>query len=135
MSDLGDFLSSPGNRRRIGVIAAMLTIIATVITLMNQADIAEPHWVATRQFVRDQVVQASTPLLKKQVETQLFLAKSERSRIENEIANKMVLLSQNPTMPQPVKDAINEQVRSLNSDLETTKATISDLQMQTNKIK
>ena len=116
--------------KKLGVLAVILGIIVSALTIMNQADIAEPHWLATRSFVRVQVQQAATPIERGQIQTQLFLAKSERKRIENELANKQVIVSQNPDMPQYARDIIAEQTRSLTIDLENTKGAIVDLEAQ-----
>lgn len=119
------------------MIATAVAILAGSLTIANQADIAEPHWIATRSFVRESIITAQQALAvqqsnveKRQITTQIYLAKSERSRIENEISNKQVLLSQNPNMPDGIKSAIQEQIRSLNADLESTKAAAEDLKNQ-----
>jgi hypothetical protein len=118
----------------IGGIAAMLAILVSAITFINQAEIAEPHWVATRAFVRETIQKAEGPLARQQVDTQLYIAKNERSRIENEINNKQLLITQNPTMPQAVKDAIEGQVKQLREDLQNATQTIIILQQQKQKL-
>ncbi|HEY6021660.1 MAG TPA: hypothetical protein VIY48_17860 [Candidatus Paceibacterota bacterium] len=119
---------------KLGMIATIIAVVAGSLTIANQAQIAEPHWLATRSFVRDYLTTAQQGLTaqqnrveSRQITTQMYIAKSDRNRIENEIANKQVLLTQNPNMPDPVKYAIQEQIRSLNVDLESAKSTYEDL--------
>jgi len=116
--------------KRFGVLATAVAMVGGALGIANQADIAEPHWIATRSFVRDMVAQANSKIESRQLQTQIYLARSERSRLENELANKQVLLTQNPTMPQEVRRAIEDQIRTLNRDLEAAKSALEDLRRE-----
>jgi hypothetical protein len=118
--------------QKLGTVATGIAIIGGSFGVANQAELAEPHWVATRSYVRELLAQANGKLESRQIQTQIYLANSERSRIENELANKKVLLEQNQTMPQGVRDAINEQIRQLLRDLENTKQSLDDLRRDQN---
>lgn len=113
--------------QRLGITATGIAIIGGSFSIANQTELAEPRWPATRGFVRELMAQANNKLESRQIQTQIYLATSERSRLENELANKKVLLDQNPSMPQGVRDSINEQIRQLMRDLETTKQSLDDL--------
>jgi hypothetical protein len=116
--------------KKAASIGAMVAVLTGAMGFVNQAEVAEPHWVATRSFVRDGITQATFKLEQRQIVTQIYLANSERSRIENELANKQVLLDQNPTMPQGIRDTINEQIRTLKRTLEFTTGQIDDLRRE-----
>lgn len=117
-------------KRRISLLVSIATGLAAILTVMNQAQIAEPHWLATRSFVRDYISSTQKNLETRQIKTQLYLATTERSRLENEIANKQLLITQNPTMPETVKQIILEQIRTLNISLENNKLTTDDLRRE-----
>ena len=96
----------------------------------NQAQVQEPYWIATRSYVRDTVGASTTKIERRQLQIQVYLAKTERSRIENELANKQVLLTQNPSMPYSVRSAIEEQIRALSTDLEAAKNSYEELRRE-----
>ena len=116
--------------QRIVIIGTAVTIIGGSIGIMNQLAIAEPLWFATRSFVRGEIAFATMKVEARQIATQVYLANSEYSRIQNELANKQVLLDQNPTMPQAIKDSIQEQIRLLQRNLESTKNQLDDLRRE-----
>lgn len=115
---------------RITQALTLATLIGALLGIANQINAGEPYWIASREFVRSSIAQATTQLEVRQIQTQIYLANSERSRIENEIANKQVLLDQNKDMPQPVRELIQEQIRALVRNLETTKSTLDDLKRE-----
>jgi len=108
----------------------LATLVAALLGVANQINAGEPYWIASRDFVRSSIAQATTQLESRQIQTQIYLANSERSRIENEIANKQVLLDQNKEMPQAVRELIQEQIRALMRALEASKATLEDLKRE-----
>jgi hypothetical protein len=116
--------------QKIGLTAAGITIIASSIGVLNQLAIAEPYWPATRSFVEEKIIKATSKLETRQIATQIYLANSEYARIQNELANKQVLLEQNPTMPQGVRDSIQEQIRALQRTLEATRNQLDDLRRE-----
>ena len=124
---LGKVFARMSWTQKLGVVATGIAVIGGSFGVANQAELAEPHWVATRSYVRELMAQANGKLEARQIQTQIYLANSERSRLENELANKKVLLDQNTTMPQGIRDSINEQIRQLLRDLENTKQSLDDL--------
>lgn len=40
-------------KAKLGTIATGVAIVGGLLTVMNQAQVAEPHWLATRGFVRE----------------------------------------------------------------------------------
>lgn len=110
------------------------TAIGAVLTLAGQAEILEPYWPATRSYVKAQynvenvrLIQELNLLNARQIRMQISSAAAERSRMENEIASKRVLLQQNSNMPQGVRDVIEEQIRSLQRSVEEKTAEIKSL--------
>ncbi len=115
----------------LGIIAGVLTAI---MTILNVTSSAEPYWLAHREFVREQITRASLKMANdvgkvesRQISTQLQMAKATRRDIQGKIEDKQILLTQNATLPQAVRDAINDQIRSLKEEYEDISSTISDL--------
>ncbi len=121
--------------RKTAVVAgAVGTVISAVVAGANASRLAEPYWIAPRGFVADEVRtttdktnQLISKLESRQIQTQLYIARSQRQQIENEIASKQVLARQNEGMPREVSAAIQEQIRTLYRDLEVTRAAIENL--------
>ena len=121
-------------KRFVWIAGAIGTIATAAIAVANAARLAEPYWIATRGFVVDEIADARfkvssevTRLEQRQIETQLSIAKSARRNIQNEIANKQLIIQQNPSMPATVRSLIDEQIRNLLDDLDSTKDTIEGL--------
>ena len=111
-------------------IVLVFTLMTSLFGIANQIGAGEPYWIASRDFVRTHVAQVASKIEAQQLRTQVFLARSERSRLENEIANKKVLLDQNPNMPLEVRSAILDQIRTLTQNLEDAKNTLDDLKRE-----
>lgn len=116
--------------KRMGIVTALIAAGGAVMGFANQAEVQEPHWLATRSYVRDTITSSTAKIESRQLQIQLYLARTERSRIENELANKQVLLTQNPNMPAEVRRAIEEQIRALTRDLEAAKSSYDDLRRE-----
>lgn len=119
-------------------IAAIGGAVGAVVSAMaagaNATKMAEPYWVATRGFVSDEMKLINDRTLRvidrletRQINTQLYIASTQRKLIENEIASKEALLKQNPTMQWEARSIIEEQIRNLNRDLELAKQTADGL--------
>lgn len=123
-----------GITKRLGVMTVWATAVGAVLTIAGQAEILEPYWPATRAYVRVQynvenvrLIQELNLLNSRQIRMQISSAAAERSRMENEIASKRVLLQQNASMPQGVRDVIEEQIRSLQRSIEEKTVEIKSL--------
>lgn len=116
--------------QKISLVGAAVTIAVGATGILNQLAIAEPYWFAQRYYVEEKISLATSKIESRLLATQIYLANSEYARIQNELANKQVLFEQNPTMPQGVRDSIQEQVRSLQRSLEATKNQLDDLRRE-----
>lgn len=116
--------------QKVTLAGAAVTILVGSITILNQLAIAEPYWLVQRYYVEERIVAVTSKIEARQIATQIYLANSEHKRIQNELANKQVLLDQNRMMPQGVRDSIQEQIRSLHRELEETKNQLGDLRKE-----
>lgn len=118
--------------------AALSGLVGTVATaflaVLNATKAGEPYWFATRGYVAAEIktsVDTTNAAVKnmelRQINTLMAIAQSNRARIENEIANKEVLIKQNLNMPIEVRSAIEEQTRGLRRELEAAIIDIRNL--------
>lgn len=122
--------------RRVSMIAgAVGATFAAMISVMNFTETAEPHWLATRSFVRESVRDAQKvqavqfeKLNESQRRTEIFLAQSEQRRIENAINEKQNLLRDNSAAAPALRDAVSSQVQELQTDLARVKSLAERLQ-------
>ena len=90
--------------KRMGAIAAAFTaILVLATTAANLMQVGEPHWVATRSFVRDQIEKvvdkADTERSKqtqRSIKTEIQVLKGQRAQIVSEIKRRELLL-EDPT--------------------------------------
>ncbi len=126
--------------RKSAVVAGFVgTVASAVVAGANAARIGEPYWIATRGLVREEIqasndktTQAIDSVAAKQLKMQLFIARDQRQRLENEIASKNILIQQNPNTSREVQSAIEEQLRTLSRDLESVKREIDALSSEQN---
>jgi len=122
-------------KKRLGLIGTAVAVVAGSLTVLNQAEVAESHWIATRSFVRDnlklqrdeRIVQYDS-LKQSQHRTELFLAQSERRRIRSAISEKNSLLQDNGSIPPQVRASIQQQITDLQSDLDRVNDALQRLQ-------
>lgn len=116
--------------KRLSQVSVAAILITTLLAIANQIDAGEPYWLAHRGFVRYIVSQATTKIEARQIQTQIQLAEQNLATIENEIANKQVLLEQNKDAAEDLKNVIREQLRTLTRNLQFTKNTLDDLRRE-----
>lgn len=118
-----------GSYKRITVVATMVTaVIAAAFAIANALQAGEPHWVATRSFVRDTIVTVQARYDKRQQELQSQQIQTEiqvlRGRIEqmrSKIADRELLL-QKQEGPAEYRQLVQEQV----ADYKNTLALLND---------
>lgn len=120
--------------KRLTVLATACTAtIAAVTAAAHVFEIAEPYWIATRGQVRHELLHTTeqlTGLRAEQITTQLAIARNERARVLDKIADRELLLQQTPDIPAPAKSAIDEQIRSWRDDVTELNYSIDQLTRQ-----
>ncbi len=121
--------------RKVAMVATTVTAVLTaIIATMHFGEIAEPYWVATRgqvryelQKINDKADAQTHALISQLTDTQLDIKKNERARINDKIREQQLLLQQNPTMPDPVKAAMNGQIMVWQDDIRNLDFSIEQL--------
>lgn len=86
--------------KRMGAIAvALLALITLTTTTANLLQVGEPHWIATRSFVREQVGQAETKsavrdaqMSQRAIKTEIQVLRGRRESLNGEIKRRELLL-------------------------------------------
>ena len=121
--------------KRITAVSLMLsTSIAAGIAIANVTETAEPYWLSTRGFVRDEikmkVVSDIRSTVTRQISTQIKIDKLEKRLIEDKIADKELLLQQQINPPPQFRAAVQEQIRGYNDALKEIVKSISKLEIE-----
>lgn len=135
--------------KRISAITGALIGILTALTMMaNAMKVAEPHWVATRGFVRENISDIKdriaaeiksgditqnmqlTSLHHRLIESELSRARDKRFEIGERIANYQFMLNQNAAAPPDLRDAISRQVSTLMDERVSTSQRIDALERE-----
>jgi pyocin large subunit-like protein len=107
--------------KRIAVLATSFTAtLGAVVAMANALNVAEPYWIATRGFVKDQIQRTGDQMASvhgRQIDTQIRIDRNERARVLDKIADRELLLQQNPDMPAQARAAIDEQIRNWRDDI------------------
>lgn len=124
-----------GFYKRVTVIAVAITsVLAAAVAIANALQAGEPHWIATRAFVREQVTQATGSITKsqndlqrQQIETQLQVAQGRRESIVAKIGDRQLLLKQ--PGPPDYERLAREQIGDLQQQLKELDEQIRNMRM------
>lgn len=124
--------------RRLTIYATTVTaVLAAIIAVANALSAGEPHWVATREFVRTQVstateqVERSQQQLKRrqvQTEVQILTGRIEQTRAK--IADRELLIQKPEGAPPEYKRLITQQVEEFKDQLKLLEAQLDDLRRE-----
>lgn len=125
-----------GSYKRITIMATMITtVIAAAFAIANALQAGEPHWIATRSFVRDTVtmVQAryderQQKLQTQQIQTEIQVLQGRIESMRSKIADRELLL-QKQEGPADYRRLVEEQV----ADYKNTLARLNDLLVELRK--
>jgi len=111
--------------KRITIIAvAISSVVAASIAVANVLQAGEPHWIATRSFVRETVaeVQAKSTLAQKkleqqQIQTEVQVLQSRIEAIKSKISDRELLL-QKQEGPAEYRQLVQEQINGYKDALD-----------------
>lgn len=110
---------SIGFYKKITAIAAMITaVLAAMFAVANALQAGEPHWLATRGFVREYIAQASAKytadqqqLKVQQTQTEIQVLQGRIDTIKAKISDRELLL-QKQEGPFEYRQLVQEQINS-----------------------
>jgi len=123
--------------KRITLFATMISaVIAALFAVANVLQAGEPHWIATRSFVRmtvaetsSKIAQSENQLKTRQVQTELQVLQGRVEAIKSKISDRELLLQQ-PDGPPQYKNLISQQVDEFKERLKILQAQTDDLRRE-----
>jgi len=124
--------------KRLTVYATAITaVLAAVIAMANALNAGEPHWVATRQFVRSQVELAAGGIDRTQQHLKTRLVQTEvqivQGRIEQtraKISDRELLVEKPEGAPPEYKRLITQQVDEFRDQIKILEGQLDDLRRE-----
>lgn len=120
--------------KRMGATATAVTAVLVLVTLVtNLLQIGEPHWVATRSFVREFVLTVETKAdadrakqTQRSIKTEIQVLKGQRAQMVSEIKRRELLLEDPTAQGSPeyrrlIRDQIDQyrdQIKEMDVELE-----------------
>jgi hypothetical protein len=111
-------------RRSFILIAAA---IAAITAFMHFAEVAEPYWIATRQFSRNLVSSAQVSFDQRQLKTEIAIKQLARDNMQAQIDRLQYELQKNPNAPDSLTRLIVEQIRRYTEQLRIINFELDDL--------
>ena len=111
-------------RRRLVLLTAAIVAIST---FMHFANVAEPYWIATRQFTRDLVTSSQVAFDRRQLKTELAIKELARDNMQAQIDRLQYELQKNPEAPDSLTRLIVEQIRRYTEQLRIINLELDDL--------
>jgi hypothetical protein len=94
---------------------------------MHFAEVAEPYWIATRQFTRDLVSSTQIAFDRRQLKTEIAIKELARANTQAQIDRLQYELQKNPGAPDSLTRLIVEQIRRYTEQLRIINLELDDL--------
>jgi len=121
------------------MIGTAVAIIAGLLTIANQAQIAEPWWIASRSFVRDQVAEQQKfirvqigPLEQRQIAQEINQLRAAKDNSRDKIFD-LDVLEKKDALPMDVVRNIDKQKQELQDRIEGINTRLQQLEAERNK--
>lgn len=128
---LADWVGPPYTPKRVGLVLACCASLFTIVTYVaNAMSWGEPHWIATRSFVRDTFNETQKLILaaeSNQINIEIRIEESEHRRIRTKIRDIEVELEKNSEAPDSIKRILKDQLAEQRDELETKLETLRRL--------
>jgi len=124
--------------KRITIYATTITaVLAAIIAVANALSTGEPHWVATRQFVRSQVALATDQidrtqqqLRTRQVQTEVQIVQGRIEQTRAKISDRELLVEKPEGAPPEYKRLITQQVDEFRDQIKILEGQLDDLRRE-----
>lgn len=131
---LDEWMGPPTPKRIAGFAALVVGVFAAITALSNAMGVAEPYWVVTRGYMREHVENIAKKqevslagAETRQIGIEIRIEDSERRRIRAKIADLELELKKNPSAPEGLRRAIEEQISEQKQELEAKDSVVNDL--------
>lgn len=132
--------ANAGWKGRIAMMAGIAAMTASILTVINQANVAEPLWLATRSFVREQVdgqrIYLKTqldPIQRRQIQQELSQLKSSRDNNRDKLFDLTIMQKREGITPE-IDRNIEYQKQQLQDRIQAITDKINQLQHDENTI-
>lgn len=123
--------------RKVTIIAVTVTsVIAALIAIANALQAGEPHWIATRSFVREMVLEAQSKSAIEQqklqsglLQTEVQVLQSRIDSIKSKISDRQLLL-QKQEGPAEYRQLVQEQINNSQESLQRLNDQLQALRKQ-----
>lgn len=131
---LDEWFGPPSPKRVAGIAGVIVAVFAALTALSNALGVAEPYWVVTRGYMRDHVETIAKKqeislagAETRQIGIEIRIEDSERRRIRAKIADLELELKKNPSAPEGLRRAIEDQINEQRQELDYKDAVVNDL--------
>lgn len=109
---------------------AISVTVGMILGLLNLGNVAEPYWIATRQFTRELVRAAEVSTSSRLMALEIASKESQRDAAQSKLDSLDLELRKNSDASDGVKALLNNQVRRYTEQLRILNLELDDLYRQ-----